>query len=336
MVLTSVMGAMNLTDMKEILYAFAVKFDKFSPEVRIKFVVCYSIIIIIAAILNGTILYVFVTKSSLRRPLKLVLSLLLWKSIFLLLTAMPVTLLELCIEAVSKNRYLVAIQNYLTMFYIWLSFYIVIHIGLNRVRAVRQKSSISNTKQSRYGLLFFIIGTTISALMPLTTIVIYHHFGKKASTLFSCTKVFIMTLVLLVSYGIIINAVKKSYRGWKARSNSKRLLQQNKRMLKKVKHTVHLVIGGYALTLVPFICSSAVESYIYYKKDSAEDDNSFLPTFRAVGEMVLYLNIIFNPIIYFYTQTDLMKEVGRLRFAKRFPLRFKLSKTSKTTCTDDR
>ena len=330
------MGIISLTDMKEILYTFAVKFDKFSPEARIKFVVCYSIIIIVGAILNGAILYVFVTKSSLRRPIKLVLSLLLWKSIFLLLTAMPVTLLELCVEVVRRNRYLVAIQNYLTMFYIWLSFYIVIHIGLNRVRAVRQKFSISTAKQSQYGLLLFIIGTTISALMPITTIVLYYYKGKKASTLFSCTKVFIMTLVLLVSYGMIINAVKKSNRGWKARSNSKRLLQQNKRMLRKVKHTVHLVIGGYAITLVPFICSSAVESYIYYKKDPAEDNDLFLYTFRAVGEMILYLNIIFNPIIYFYTQTDLMKDVGRLRFAKGITLGLKSSKTSKTTCTGDR
>ena len=330
------MGIISLTDMKEILYTFAVKFDKFSPEARIKFVVCYSIIIIVGAILNGAILYVFVTKSSLRRPIKLVLSLLLWKSIFLLLTAMPVTLLELCVEVVRRNRYLVAIQNYLTMFYIWLSFYIVIHIGLNRVRAVRQKFSISTAKQSQYGLLLFIIGTTISALMPITTIVLYYYKGKKASTLFSCTKVFIMTLVLLVSYGMIINAVKKSNRGWKARSNSERLLQQNKRMLRKVKHTVHLVIGGYAITLVPFICSSAVESYIYYKKDPAEDNDLFLYTFRAVGEMILYLNIIFNPIIYFYTQTDLMKEVGRLRFAKGITLGLKSSKTTKTTCTGDR
>ena len=206
------MGLITLTDMRETLYTFAVKFDKFSPEVRVKFVVCYNIIIMVATMLNGTILYVFVTKSSLRRPLKLVLSALLWKNIFILLTAMPVTLLELCVEVVRKDHYLVAIQHYLTMFYIWLSFYIVIHIGLNRVRAIRQKFNISNAKQSRYELLFFIIGTTISALMPITTIVIYFYYGKKASTLFSCTKVFIMTLVLIISYGMIINAVKKSHR----------------------------------------------------------------------------------------------------------------------------
>ena len=75
----------------------------------IKFAVFYNIIIITAGILNGILLYVFVTKSALRKPSNLVLSTLLWKSVFLMLTAMPVTLLELCIEDVRKNHYLVAI-----------------------------------------------------------------------------------------------------------------------------------------------------------------------------------------------------------------------------------
>ena len=60
----------------------------------IKFAVFYNIIIITAGILNGILLYVFVTKSALRKPSNLVLSTLLWKSVFLMLTAMPVTLLD--------------------------------------------------------------------------------------------------------------------------------------------------------------------------------------------------------------------------------------------------
>ena len=310
------MGAFNLTTMREILFFFAVKFDKFSPAIRTKFAVCYNIIIITAAILNGILLYIFVTKSVLRKPFNLVLSALLWKSVFLLLTAMPVTLLELCVEVVRKNHYLVAIQHYVTLFYIWLSFYIVIHIGLNRVRTVRRKFITSTRNQNRYELLFMIIGITGSALMPLTSIVIYYYYGMKASTIFSCAKVFIMTLILLFSYYIIINSVKKSYRVWRSSSHNKKLLYKRERTLKKVKRTVHLVIGGYLLTLIPFICSSAVESYLYYKNDSAGAYDSLLYTFRAVAETILYLNVIFNPIIYFYTQTDLKKEVAKLNFVK--------------------
>ena len=310
------MGAFNLTTMREILFFFAVKFDKFSPAIRTKFAVCYNIIIITAAILNGILLYIFVTKSVLRKPFNLVLSALLWKSVFLLLTAMPVTLLELCIEVVRKNHYLVAIQHYITLFYIWLSFYIVIHIGLNRVRTVRRKFITSTRNQNHYELFFIIIGITGSALMPLTSIVIYHHYGMKASTIFSCAKVFIMTLILLVSYYIIIQSVKKSNRVWRYSSHNKKLLYKRERTLKRVTRTVHLVIGGYLLTLIPFICSCAVESYLYYKNDSASANDLLLYTFRAAAETVLYLNIIFNPIIYFYTQTDLKKEVAKLKFVK--------------------
>ena len=310
------MGAFNLITMREILFFFAVKFDKFSPAVRTKLAICYNIIIIAAAILNGILLYIFVTKSALRKPFNLVLSALLWKSVFLLLTAMPVTLLELCIEVVRKNHYLVAIQHYITLFYIWLSFYIVIHIGLNRVRTVRRKFFSSSLNQNRYELLFIIIGITSSALMPLTSIVIYHYYGMKVSTIFSCAKVFIMTLILLASYYAIIHSVKKSNGVWRSSSQNNKLLQKNKRTLKKVKRTVHLVIGGYLLTLIPFICSCAVESYLYYKNDSAGANDSLLYTFRAAAETVLYLNIIFNPIIYFYTQTDLIREIANLNFVK--------------------
>ena len=323
------MGAFNLTTMREILYFFAVKFDKFSPATRTKFAMCYNIIILTAAILNGIVLYVFVTKSALRKPFNLVLSALLWKSIFLLLTAMPVTLLELCIEVVRKNHYLVAIQHYVTLFYIWLSFYIVIHIGLNRVWTIKRKIITSN--RNRYELLFFIIGITVSALMPLTTTTIYHYHGMKASTIFSCAKVLIMTLILLASYSIIVHSVKKSSRVWKSSCYNKELLYQNKRTLKKVKRIVHLVIGGYALTLFPFISSCAVESYLYYKKDPGGDSDSLLYTFRAIAETVLYLNIIFNPIIYFYTQTDLKKEVAKLNFLKEIIIMLKALKKPNST-----
>lgn len=311
------MGTLTLVDIREILYFFAVKFDKFSISTRIVFLVCYSIIIITSAVLNGTLLYVFLTKPVLRKSSNLALSALLWKSVFLLLTALPVTLLELCIKNVRTNHHLVAIQLYATLFYIWLSFYSVIHIGISRVQ-IFKRGFINNDRYDtriRYKLLFFIVGIAGSALMPITTIVMYHYHGMKASTIFQFAKLFIMTLILLLSYNVIIRSVKKSNCTWKRRSNS-HLLYKNKKTLKKVKRIVHFIIGGYALTLIPFTCSCAVETYVYYKRDSLEENSLLLNTFRAIAETILYLNTIFNPIIYFYTQTDFKQEVAKLTFVK--------------------
>ena len=156
------------------------------------------------------------------------------------------------------------------------------------MRTVRRKFITSTRYQNRYELIFIITGMTGSALMPLTSIVIYHYYGMKATTIFSCAKVFIMTLILLVSYYIIIHSVERSSRVWASSSHNNKLLCKNKRTLKKVKRTVHLVIGGYLLTLIPFICSFGVESYLYYKNDSPGANDSLLYTFRAVAETVLY------------------------------------------------
>ena len=156
------------------------------------------------------------------------------------------------------------------------------------MRTVRRKFITSTHYQNRYELIFIIIGMTGSALMPLTSIVIYHYYGMKATTIFSCAKVFIMTLILLVSYYIIIHSVERSSRVWASSSHNNKLLCKNKRTLKKVKRTVHLVIGGYLLTLIPFICSFGVESYLYYKNDSPGANDLLLYTFRAVAETALY------------------------------------------------
>ena len=327
------MGTLTSADMREILYFFAVKFNKFSATTRTILSICYMTIIITAALLNGTLLYIFITKPATRKPSNLVVSALLWKSIFLLLTALPVTLLELCIKVVRNNHYVVAVQHYVTLFYIWLSFYCVIHIGLNRVQIFKSKLVNSNhyDNRNRYRLIFFIAGIIGSALMPITTIVMYYYCGMKISTIFQFAKLFIITLVLMLSYGFIIHSVKKSNRVWKMHNNNQ-LLHQNKTTLKKLKHTVHLVIGGYALTLIPFTCSCAVEAYLYYKKDSLGENSSLLYIFRAAAETILYLNIIFNPMIYFHTQPEFKKEITKLKFVHRF--RFGLKQLRSSTISD--
>lgn len=327
------MGTFTLADMREILYFFAVKFDKFSTTSRTIFSICYMTIIITAALLNGTLLYIFITKPATRKPSNLVVSALLWKSIFLLLTALPVTLLELCVEVVRNDHHLVAVQHYVTLFYIWLSFYCVIHIGLNRVRIFKSKFVNINhhNRRNRYRLMAFTAGIIVSALMPITTIVMYYYYGMKISTIFQFGKLFIMTLVLMLSYGFIIYSVKKSNRVWKPHNNNQ-LLHQNKTTLKKLKRTVHLVIGGYALTLIPFTCSCAVEAYLYYEKDSLGENSSLLYTFRAVAETILYLNIIFNPMIYFYTQPEFKEEIAKMKFVNRF--RFGLKRLRNSTIND--
>ena len=70
------------------------------------------------------------------------------------------------------------------------------------------------------------------------------------------------------------------------------------------------------MTLVPFICSSAAELYSFYNENFRSENGVFLYTFRSVGEMILYINSIFNTIVYIYTNREFRVEVRKLDIVK--------------------
>ena len=80
------------------------------------------------------IFYVFITKPRLRKPSNIIASSLLFNSIFLLLTAAPLTLLEICNDDIAKNHTVVSVRKYISLSYIWLSLTSVAHIGLSRCK----------------------------------------------------------------------------------------------------------------------------------------------------------------------------------------------------------
>ena len=73
----------------EFLYFYATNYDRIPQTTRIVFATFYIIIMVLAAVLNFTILHVFITRQKLRRPSNVVLSPLLWNSLKLLLSYCP-------------------------------------------------------------------------------------------------------------------------------------------------------------------------------------------------------------------------------------------------------
>ena len=317
------MPSLTLSDIRDIFYFFGVKFDGLPISTRIAFAVFYVFIIISSSILNGLLLYVFVTKSKLRKPSYLVVSTLLWNSILLILTVLPLTLLQICINDVAKNHNIVAIQTYFTMSFIWMSFSSITLIGLSRAQKIKRRLMSLNYKNYWTDIMLLVGGGIASALMPLTTVVVLFYYGKKASIIFAFLQLLLITLLLFVSYGIIIHIVKKSHQKWKALQDGYQSFDQHEKTLQKLKKTVLLVTGGYIFTLIPFICGFVIEMYSVYNTKFRTDHDTFQYTFRAAGDMILYLNTIINPIIYFYTNTDFQEAVGKLSIAKQMNMRLK-------------
>ena len=101
------MGLITLEDVRELMYISVVKFDKLPKGVSITLAFCYVLIITACVTLNGKYLCVFITKPKLRKPSNITVSSLLSNSILLLLTVLPLTLLEICNDDIAKNHYVV-------------------------------------------------------------------------------------------------------------------------------------------------------------------------------------------------------------------------------------
>ena len=321
------MGLITLEDAKELLYMIGVKFDRLTNGTRITLAFSYVLIITACAALNSIYLYVFIAKPKLRKPSNLVVSSLLFNSMLLLLTVLPLTLLEICNNRVAKNHNVVSVQKYITLSYIWLSFTTVAHIGYSRCKKI--KNGLVDLDCHKYwkDILFFIIGAIFSALMPLTTVVIFFYYGMRATSIFNLVKFTIVTLILLVSYVFIVRKVKNSNKRLKGLQNNSHALHQQEQTLRKVRKTVCLVVSGYILTLVPFTCSCAIEIYNFYNEGFKKDNELLANTFSSVGEMILYMNSIFNAIIYFHTNRELCKEVEQLGIVKQTNIKVKSLKS---------
>ena len=321
------MGSMTLENMRDLLYEIGIKFDRLPHGIRITLAFCYVLIIIACATVNGIYLYIFMTKPKLRKPSNLVVSTLLFNSIFLLLTVAPLNLLEICNENIAKHHTVVSVQKYITFSYVWLSLTSVAHIGFSRCKKIR--GGLVNLDDRKYymDILLLVTGATFSALMPLTTMFVFFHYGMTATAIFSALKFIIVTLTLLVSYVVIIITVKNSKSRLKSLQDNSNSLFQQERTLRKVTKTVRLVICGYILTLIPSICSYVIEIYSFYNKGFKEDNELFVYTFRSVGEMILYMNSIYNAIVYFHTNTELQKEVQELSIVKRTTIKLSSIKT---------
>ena len=333
LVVVCVMANFTFSVMVEFFYNSCFNYVYFSQYIRIILAVLYSIILVSSAFLNGILLYVFLTTPKLRKPSKFMVSTLLWNSAILAIAVFPISFLEVSMEAVRSNHDVIATRNYLTMFYIWLSFTTVMLIGITRVRKIKRKSIRVNHQKYWSQIILYLAAGVVSAAIPIIKFTIHVYYGIKASFIFVAVALFSLTVILLASYSLIISTVKRSKDIYGTSVADKHLTRRHKKTLAKVKNTTLLVMGCYTLTLVPFLCDCAIEIYVYYHQTIDNKRASLLHLYRAVSELVLFLNAIFNPIVYFYTQTDFKSKVTQLSVVKNISSRllyFRMTSSSST------
>ena len=317
------MAKLTIEVMRELLNSYVIDFNRFSQSAVIIIATVYIIIMILAGVLNGTLLYIFITQRKLRKSSNLVLSSLLWNSLILLLIVLPIQLMQLLLKPVRANVDLAAIHSYLTFCYIWLNFSNVMHIALSRARNIKKNPG---SKSYKMDIILLATAPVWSIVIPLLIFLVYSYKGMKAVLIFTFVEFSLMTCTVALSYGFIIHTVKKSIRKLKQFHQTNHSLRQQERTLNKVKHTVSVVIGGYLVVFIPFLCLYAIEVYNFHDEDFRQRNQLFQHIFLAVGGIILYLSSIINPVTYFYTQKDFRKEIRRFSVFQHIAIKMKLFK----------
>lgn len=295
----------------EVLYQLAVKYDSISDDMLISVGIIYALLLLASLILNWCICYLFGTKTKLRSPANLITSMLLWNSSMITLTVMPMTFIEICISSLRYNKKYIAIRCYFLLLYIWSSFVSTLIIAVNRMISIQANVAYQNHKRLWKQYIALVIALLISVAMPLFFASRILNDNFIGALIFSITMISVMTISLVVCYLIIILVVKKSKKRLGKLGNNT-LSRFSDGTLKKLKRTVHLVLGSFTVFTLPSLTHTIILTLGHYNKDWMINDSNFLNIYHVVSNIIIMLSAIVNPLVYFYTQDDIKKELNTL------------------------
>ena len=301
----------TLIDVWDTFYICATKFSGYSKGTLIALGFIYNIVGIISGILNVYLLYLFATRKRLQKPSNLVMCPLLWTNILLVFGVIPMTLLELYITKLRNNKHYISIRYYLSLTYIVLCFYSVMTIAFFRMRKIKngslQKNDVCAWKQVSCKML----GLILSGTFPFVKAALSIKYGTKGIFAASTILLVIVLFAMVTCYGIILHVVRVSQKNMRKRSHNKET-SRNKRILRKLKRNINIIMGSFSLLLIPCFVNAMFYSYALNNNDFFENNMDLVNTFQLTCLTIVFFNGISNPLVYFYTQTEIKQEVKSL------------------------
>ena len=295
----------------EVLYQLAVKYDNISDDMLILVGIIYGLLLLASLILNGYICYLFGTKKKLQSPANLITSMLLWNSSMITLTVMPMTFIEVCISSLRYNKNYVAVRCYFLLLYIWSSFVSALIIAVNRMISIQANLVYQSHKRLWKQYITLAIALLISVAIPLFFASRILNDNFIGLVIFSIIMISVITISLVVCYVTIILVVKKSKKRLGELGNNT-LSRFSDGTLKKLKRTVNLVLGSFTVFTLPSLTHTIILTLGYYNKNLMVNDSNFLNIYHVVSNIIIMLSAIVNPLVYFYTQDDIKKELNTL------------------------
>ena len=296
-------------------YLFALQSDLLRSEIRALTGTVYLLIGLISGILNGYVVYLLIRRSKLRNECNFMMCPLIWNNIVLIFFIIPFTLLELWIDDLRTNQDFVSLKQYLYMNYVFLCFYSFVGIALYRLKKI-QKNSLKRTASIWKPVLFLVTGLVISSIFPFIDAIVLTKYGTRASFISATVKVSTVTCLVFLSYIGILNIAEKSQKNLLKLGNHKdeNICRQRSR---KLRRNINLVLGSSVSLIVPALVQIPLSTYNLWKPELYNGSVTVLLAVNVISMIITLANGITNPLVYFYTQIDIQKEVRSLRIKEK-------------------
>lgn len=291
----------------------SITYRVYSFKARLALATAFLTIGFASIFLCGTISYLFLTRRKLRTIPNLInLSLLASDAIFIA-AIIPMSAIELFVPHMGYNSIFVAARMYLIGTYYIANADSISLIAFVTALQLRKMRMPHTLMPKRVLILATIISLIISITMPTIMCIIIKYYDRKGFGMYMLTNLIFIFLIISISYCSVLYEMRKSRKRLRPFSN----LPSRKQSHYKVARTIDRILLAFSVThLLVFVRGSLFVYGAYFDEEFEIKYLRELAHLDTAATLAAACGIIINPLIYFYTQPLLKKEISSMALMK--------------------
>lgn len=279
-------------------------YDVYSDSAKYIVIIVSLIVCITSHVLYTTVFHLILTRKKLQTRANFVTSMLFVSGAILGFVAIPMIIAELLSTKLQRTESYHAARSYLVILYVAANTGSVVMISLITAIQLRIQRPVKK-KYIAYGM---TIVAALSLSFPCVLACTALYLGSKPLGLLTASATALAFIILCASYEFVRHEVKKSKKRLHFTGSQIHSINYDK----KVKKTIDRILTSFVFTNICLFAKSLVTTYQSFDEEFGIKYGRELMHFDTVTYLVMILGIVINPLIYFYTQSDLIKEVKTL------------------------
>ena len=290
-----------------ILGKIAATFNHYTDEVKIILLIISILISVISLTLLILVMYILATRKKLQTSANLLNSSLFLSGLILSAGITPMNIVELSKE--TQGDVFQAIRAYLTVIYVGLTISCIVTIAIVRAYQLQSMRLPQNPIHKKTLILVLLISFIIIGTYPAIVAYIGTKHGEKGVGSLLLVSLILAFVILLLAYGKIWNEMNKSKNRLKALNNKSSTTSYHQRAAQSIIR----VIMAFLVTHILLFTQGALTIYGAFNFEWKAKNEALLNDINVAAMMMASLGGLINPIIYFYTQTDIQRNLREMK-----------------------